>query len=382
MTTQNRGGGEREGHRGYRQHTLVGHVFEVRNRYTDLEPFGRGAYGLVAKAQDLITGRNVAIKKIENIFRDNIDAKRTLREVKLLRHLGAHGNVTELIDIMTEPPESQNFRTLYIVTQCYETDLERIINSGQRLSERHFSYFVYQLLRALKYIHSANVLHRDLKPSNLLVNSNCDLAICDFGLARGISLDIGELTEDVVTLWYRAPEVLCGQGDYDSKVDLWSVGCILGEFVTREALMKGNAPAHQLQLIVAAVGKPSQNDLAEVCTDGAARIINNMPEFQRPAWRQHINTNASPELRDLLERLLVFNPRKRLDIEGALSHPFFAHLRNPAAEPLCEEPFNFEFERDYPQEMPRQLIQEYIYNEMLDIEERHRMQTLGGRGER
>lgn len=183
---------------------------------------------------------------------------------------------------MTDPPESQDFHTLYIVSEGYETDLERIIQSNQSLTERHFSYFIYQLLRALKYIHSANVLHRDLKPSNILVNSNCDLAICDFGLARGISLDIGELTEDVVTLWYRAPEVLCGQGVYDSKVDLWSVGCILGEFVCREPLMRGNSPTHQLQLIVAALGRPSQADLDEVCTDGAARIINNMPDFQSP----------------------------------------------------------------------------------------------------
>ena len=126
-------------------------------------------------ASDSVTGYNVAIKRISHLFADLIDAKRILREVKLLRHFGLHDNVVGLLDLMTSPPDCEDFDTLYIVTHLFECDLERIISSNQRLSDQHAQYFVYQVLRGLKFIHSANVLHRDLKPSNLLVNSNCDL---------------------------------------------------------------------------------------------------------------------------------------------------------------------------------------------------------------
>lgn len=134
---------------------------------------------------------------LRNVSWRNSAAKRILREIKLLRHLGDHDNVIDLLDLMTGPPpptddpnQFHNFNTLYIVMPMYECDLERIISSSQPLTEQHFQYFVYQLLRGLKWIHSANVLHRDLKPSNLLVNSNCDLCICDFGLARGVSVEV------------------------------------------------------------------------------------------------------------------------------------------------------------------------------------------------
>ena len=144
----------------------------------------------------------------------------------------------------SSPFSSPSSRRLYIVTILFESDLDRIIASQQRLSDQHAQYFVYQILRGLKFIHSAKVLHRDLKPSNLLVNSNCDLAICDFGLARGVSPEVaGQLTEYVVTRWYRAPELLCESADYDEKVDVWSVGCVLGEILGRRPIFKGNSSA-------------------------------------------------------------------------------------------------------------------------------------------
>ena len=129
-------------------------------------------------------GQRVAIKKIKDVFADVVDAKRILREIKLLQHFRSHENIVTVLDIMTYPPESVTFSDIYIVTNLMESDLERIIRSKQVLTNQHFQYFLYQILRALKYIHSANVLHRDLKPSNLLVNANCDLAVCDFGLSR------------------------------------------------------------------------------------------------------------------------------------------------------------------------------------------------------
>ena len=113
----------------------------------------------------------------------------------------------------------------YMILDFMETDLHKIIYSKNELTDEHIQYFIYQLLKGLKYIHSAHVIHRDLKPSNLLLNGNCDLKICDFGLARGVKEEVDyELTEYVVTRWYRAPEVMCSCQEYDSKIDVWSIG--------------------------------------------------------------------------------------------------------------------------------------------------------------
>eukprot|EP01041_Mallomonas_annulata_P007610 gene7610-15591_t len=163
--------------------------FFIDERYTNLNPCGDGSYGFVASAVDAKTGKTCAIKKIKDAFSDLIDAKRILREIKLLRQFNSHENIVTILDIMTNPPNTVDFEDIYIVTNLFESDLERIIRSRQPLSDQHFQYFLYQILRGLKFIHSANVLHRDLKPSNLLVNANCDLAVCDFGLARGFDVE-------------------------------------------------------------------------------------------------------------------------------------------------------------------------------------------------
>lgn len=159
--------------------------FFIDQRYNNLRPIGDGSYGFVVSAQDRISGKKVAIKKIKDTFIDIVDAKRILRELKLLRHLKNHENIISILDIMAVPPNNPTFDDIYIVTNLMESDLERIIRSRQVLTNQHLQYFLYQILRGLKYVHSANILHRDLKPSNILVNANCDLALCDFGLARG-----------------------------------------------------------------------------------------------------------------------------------------------------------------------------------------------------
>eukprot|EP00954_Amorphochlora_amoebiformis_P028555 1391858-Amorphochlora_amoeboformis.AAC.3 len=187
--------------------------FTIDAKYTPLTSIGTGAYGVVCSALDVTTDTKVAIKKISNAFEDLVDAKRILREVKLLRHLN-HENVCGLYDLL-DPPK--NFEDIYIVLQYMETDLHKIIYSKNELSDDHIQYFIYQILRGLKYIHSANVIHRDLKPSNILLNGNCDLKICDFGLARGVDDSEVKLTEYVVTRWYRAPEVMCSCREYDRK---------------------------------------------------------------------------------------------------------------------------------------------------------------------
>lgn len=221
------------------------HTFTVDARYSMIRLIGSGAYGVVISAQDAVENRNVAIKMVPRAFNDEIDAKRILREIKLMKHF-SHENIVNIIDMMPPLATSvEDFRDVYIVSDLMETDLHRIIYSKQSLSIDHAQYFVYQMLRGLKYIHSANVIHRDLKPSNLLVNSNCDLKICDFGLARGIRDDhvIGRsmlLTEYVVTRWYRAPEIMLACHEYSKPVDVWSVGCIFAELIKRKPYFPGD----------------------------------------------------------------------------------------------------------------------------------------------
>ena len=199
-------------------------LFEIDEKYVPIKPIGKGAYGVVCSAKDSETGEKVAIKKIANAFDNVTDARRTLREIKLLRRL-QHENIVLLKDIM-KPPSASDFNDVYLVYELMDTDLHQIVRSSQGLSDEHTQYFLYQILRGLKYVHTAKVLHRDLKPSNLLLNANCDLKICDFGLAR-TDAERGFMTEYVVTRWYRAPELLLSCEDYSASIDIWSVGCIL-----------------------------------------------------------------------------------------------------------------------------------------------------------
>jgi serine/threonine protein kinase len=207
-----------------------------------------GAAATVISATDETKqGKSVAIKMVPKAFNDEIDAKRILREIKLLKHF-RHENIVGIVDMM--PPTArylQDFHDVYIVADLMETDLHRIIYSKQKLSIDHVQYFIYQLLRGMKYIHSADVIHRDLKPSNLLVNSNCDLKICDFGLARGINDSQAEgrggtmmLTEYVVTRWYRAPEIMLACHEYSKPIDIWSIGCIFAELIQRKPYFPGD----------------------------------------------------------------------------------------------------------------------------------------------
>ncbi|KAH9731827.1 mitogen-activated protein kinase 4 [Citrus sinensis] len=231
----------------YVQYNVYGNLFEVSRKYVPpIRPVGRGAYGIVCAAMNSETREEVAIKKIGNAFDNRIDAKRTLREIKLLRHMD-HENIIAIKDII-RPPQRETFNDVYIVYELMDTDLHQIIRSHQDLTDDHCRYFLYQLLRGLKYVHSANVLHRDLKPSNLLLNANCDLKIGDFGLARTTS-ETDFMTEYVVTRWYRAPELLLNCSEYTAAIDIWSVGCILGEIMTRQPLFPGKDYVHQLRLI-------------------------------------------------------------------------------------------------------------------------------------
>jgi serine/threonine protein kinase len=213
----------------YKTFILSNGVFEVENRYEIREVIGSGAYGVVCSALDLKTNQLVAIKKIENVFDHRSLAKRTLRELKLVRSF-EHENILHLDRVM-RPHNSANYSNVYMISELMETDLACVIRSPQELTDEHCQFFIYQVLRGLKYIHSAGVIHRDLKPRNLLVNSNCDLKICDFGLARlddPQNNDRAQMSTYIATRWYRAPEVILGRKRYTKAVDMVNQCTIIG----------------------------------------------------------------------------------------------------------------------------------------------------------
>ncbi|CAH8522360.1 unnamed protein product [Schistosoma margrebowiei] len=221
-----------------------GFVFQpslARKVYMPEKSLGFGAFGVVWLVVDPRTGDHVALKRIPNIFESVVSAKRAYRELKLLFSL-KHLNIVRLIDVV-KVSSSSLFSEVSVLCEYMDTDLHKIIVSTQYLSLEHVKLFVYQILRGLKYLHSAGVIHRDLKPGNLLVNSDCLLKICDFGLARsvpsfGVESSCNPLTLEVVTQFYRPPELLLGSNFYTAAVDQWSVGCILGELLCRKILFQ------------------------------------------------------------------------------------------------------------------------------------------------
>ncbi|WOK92758.1 mitogen-activated protein kinase 2 [Canna indica] len=338
----------------YVQYNVYGNLFEVTAKYVPpLRPIGRGAYGIVCAAVNSQTREEVAIKKIGNAFDNRIDAKRTLREIKLLRHMD-HENVIAIKDII-RPPNKENFNDVYIVYELMDTDLHQIIRSNQQLTDDHCQFFLYQLLRGLKYVHSAKVLHRDLKPSNLLLNANCDLKIGDFGLARTTS-ETDFMTEYVVTRWYRAPELLLNCSEYTAAIDIWSVGCILGEIVTREPLFPGKDYVHQLRLITELIGSPDDSSLGFLRSENARRYVRQLPQYPKQNFRTRFPTMSDGAI-DLLEKMLVFDPSKRITVDEALCHSYLSSLHNINDEPVCTTPFSFDFEHpSYTEEDIKELI--------------------------
>ncbi|KAH9580053.1 Protein kinase domain [Trypanosoma melophagium] len=355
---------------------------EVPQRYEVRSLVGRGAYGIVCSAVDSATGDTVAIKKISNIFGDVVDGKRILREVKLLGFL-KHPNVLSLKDLFR--PSDPGFSDIYVVTELMSSDLQSILKSSSvKLTEVHCQYFTYQLLCALRYIHSANVIHRDLKPANLLTNSDCDLKLCDFGLARGKG---PKMTHYVVTRWYRPPELLLVSDDYDGAVDLWGVACLAVEMFTRRPLFAGRDYIHQLHLITELLGVPDVvRDLPHVHAPEALSYIRALPPRERPPLEavqtelqsQYFAASRAREegpadvegnytmFKDFLFRLLRYNPKERMTAKEALAHPWLREVRdNCGGEELeaeASERFFWEFDSS---ELNASQLRQLVMNEVM-----------------
>ncbi|XP_042601353.1 mitogen-activated protein kinase 15-like [Cyprinus carpio] len=302
--------------------------YEIKRR------LGKGAYGIVWKAVDRKTGETVAVKKIFDAFRNRTDAQRTFREIMFLQEFGDHPNIIKLLNVI----RAQNDKDIYLVFEFMDTDLHAVIKKGSLLKDIHKRYVMYQLLKATKYLHSGNVIHRDQKPSNILLDSDCFVKLCDFGLARSL-YQIQEdavnpaLTEYVATRWYRAPEILLGSSRYTKGVDMWSIGCILGEMLLGKPLFPGTSTINQIEKIMSAIPHPSTEDVLAIRSEYGASVIQRMLLRPQVPIDEILPASVPPDALDLVQRLLVFNPDKRLSAEEALQHPYVSKFHNPAREP-------------------------------------------------
>ncbi|KAF9056049.1 mitogen-activated protein kinase HOG1 [Panaeolus papilionaceus] len=352
--------------------SIFGTSFEVTTRYVDLQPVGMGAFGLVCSAKDQLTGASVAIKKIMKPFSTPVLSKRTYRELKLLKHIQhenastpqfstsrSHGLITpfqiiSLSDVFISPLED-----LYFVTELLGTDLHRLLTS-RPLEKQFIQYFLYQILRGLKYVHSAGVVHRDLKPSNILVNENCDLKICDFGLAR---IQDPQMTGYVSTRYYRAPEIMLTWQKYDVAVDIWSTGCIFAEMLEGKPLFPGKDHVNQFSIITELLGTPPDDVIETICSENTLRFVQSLPKRERIPFSQKLRT-SDPDALDLLEKMLVFDPRKRIDATQSLAHEYVSPYHDPTDEPEAGIKFDWSFNDA---DLPVDSWKVMMYNEILDF---------------
>lgn len=303
----------------------------VLRKYEVCNRLGKGAYGIVWQAIDKRQRTTVALKKCFDAFRNATDAQRTYREIQYLQALNGHDNIIRLRNVL----KAENDRDIYLVFDFMETDLHAVVRANI-LEPIHKQYVIYQLLKSLKFMHSAELLHRDIKPSNLLLDSNCHVKVCDFGLCRSVGeASAGPnavLTDYVATRWYRAPEILLGSTCYTKAVDIWSVGCILGEMLTGKPIFPGSSTMNQLDKILELTGKPSKSDIDAIKSPFAATMLESLPAPKVTSLEARF-PQADEDARDLIKKCLQFNPSLRISAAEGLAHPFCKKFHDPKNEP-------------------------------------------------
>ncbi|KAJ5623392.1 mitogen-activated protein kinase Hog1 [Penicillium lividum] len=313
--------------------SIMGVKFELTARYSEPLPVELDAYGLVCSAKDRISNKLVAIKKITRPFGSSTLAKNALREVKLLRYM-CHENIIGLADVFISPRED-----LYIATDLMWTNMQVLIAKGPIHSD-FAKYFIYQILRGLKYVHSAGIIHRDLKPSSLLIDENCDLRICDFGHAR---VQDQKMTGYVATRYYRAPEIMLHWQEYSEKVDIWSTGCILAEMLKGTPLFPATSHADQFSLFVNLLGNPTEKIVEKIKNKNTRAFVQSLPQCKRLPLTETF-PGVDQEAVDILEKMLSFDVDERISAEVALSHPYVATYHDPTDEPIVENQFDWRFD--------------------------------------
>jgi serine/threonine protein kinase len=323
--------------------------FNIDSKYQLTRELGAGTYGLVCLCEDTEKKEQVAIKKISNPFKSQRESKLILREATLLRAL-SHPQIVKLKDLI--PPVQRPIRDVYMVTEALEADMHTLIHHPVAipLSEAHIKMLLYQTLRGVEFLHLSGVIHRDLKPCNLLITKESDVRICDFGMARTIhEVEPGALSEYVVTRAYRAPEVMARPRRYDTKIDIWSVGCIFAELLFRCVLFQGKEYQDHLASIIRTLGSPTPEEL-KMLDPQAAQFIASIAggPFTKVPWRTKFPLfHHPPEAYDLLDKLLTFNPARRLSASEAMRHPYLAahHQTFPPNVGVPRDRLRFDWER-------------------------------------
>ncbi|KAF9198377.1 cyclin-dependent serine/threonine protein kinase [Haplosporangium sp. Z 27] len=288
------------------------------DKYQKIEKLGEGTYGIVYKAQNRETNDVVALKRIRLDNEEEGVPCTAIREISLLKEL-KQSNIVRLYDVLhTE-------KKLTLVFEFLDSDLKKFLDtySGD-IDIATIKQFMYQLLKGIAYCHEHRVLHRDLKPQNLLISKKGDLKLGDFGLARAFGIPVRSYSHEVVTLWYRAPDVLMGSKQYATSIDIWSAGCIFAEMASGRPLFPGSSSKDQLLKIFKILGTPTEESWP-----GVSKLPDYRPDF--PVYSPIPLENLVPKLDaagvDLLSRLITYIPEKRLSAEVALSHHYFDDIR-------------------------------------------------------
>ena len=304
---------------------------------------------------------HIAVKKVPSCLADLRASKKILRELRIMQHLCSHPNIISLRDALITRIHRSAPEDLYICTERFPSDLFHLIYSKLKLDESHHQFLMWQLLCGLKYMHTAGIVHRDLKPSNLLVNNACDLCICDFGLARSLdvenqSLRCGsdvngsgthqqntEMSQNVATRWYRAPEILLGSCKYDESVDLWSAGCVLYEIICKRPLFLGKNDVEQILQIFQLNGTPAPNDIMWYAPEEVVLWVGRQEKFAGKSAQEAFGPKCSPMAIDLLSKLLRSNPKERITLDQAMQHPYLSEYNDPDEAISCGHRFKFQF---------------------------------------
>jgi cyclin-dependent kinase len=289
------------------------------DKYQKLEKIGEGTYGIVYKAKDKKTGELLALKKIRLEAEDEGIPSTAIREISLLKQL-QHPNIVRLYDVVhTE-------KKLTLVFEFLDQDLKKYLDAcgDNGLESYTIKSFLFQLLQGVAYCHQHRVLHRDLKPQNLLINMEGELKLADFGLARAFGIPVRSYTHEVVTLWYRAPDVLMGSKKYSTPVDIWSVGCIFAEMANGRPLFPGSSEKDQLNRIFKLLGTPTKQIWPSMVE--LPEYKENLP-FYPPQNLKSLVRRLDANGIDLLSRMLQYDPAKRISAEQAMQHPYFKDLK-------------------------------------------------------
>eukprot|EP00928_Gymnodinium_smaydae_P047440 TRINITY_DN31662_c0_g1_i1.p1 TRINITY_DN31662_c0_g1~~TRINITY_DN31662_c0_g1_i1.p1 ORF type:complete len:477 (-),score=35.98 TRINITY_DN31662_c0_g1_i1:242-1672(-) len=330
------------------EHIVGNETLELPLPYTVVGNIYQDQFGAACTARDKETGKLVSIKKVDDLFYPLQNAKQALLELRILRHL-QHDNVMSVSKIILDDV-SQQFSSLFVFSQIMETDLDAVIKAEGALVEDQCLFFLYQILRGIKYVHSAAVVHTDLKPFNFLVNSQCSITICDFTWASFTCSNGTSYSHSRAACsprkWYRAPETLCTWSSCSVAIDMWSIGCTFAEMLRGAPLFPGRDTSQMLEMIIQALGKPEDEFDMHALAPKARRMIDSFDDTP-PISLETSLEKCAPEAVRCVRALLQIRPEKRETAEQALQQPYLKDLYCPSDEPTRSplDSFDFEFMR-------------------------------------